>query len=103
MEDYKINPEGLPNYVLPSPLPMKTSQEPMQCTAPIPATEPEDMLPEEGPEPTVGDIDILDHVMINPEIRRYYDRWYIGRITWYNTQFGEYRVLFREKFEDYIE
>ena len=50
-EDYKINPEGLPNYVMPPPLPMKTSLEPMQCAPLIPATEPEDMLLEEGPEP----------------------------------------------------
>ena len=44
----------------------------------------------------------FDHVMVIREIRGYYDRWYIGRITWYNTQLGEYRVLFRDKSEDYI-
>ena len=112
-EDHKINPEGLPNYVVPPPLPMTTSQEPMECAPPEPAAEPEDILPEEEPEPTEVDIDtservddpkdrVFDHCMINREIRGYYDGWYIGRITWYNTKLGEYRVLFKNKSEDYI-
>ena len=85
----------------------------MECAPPEPAAEPEDILPEEEPEPTEVDIDtservddpkdrVFDHCMINREIRGYYDGWYIGRITWYNTKLGEYRVLFKDKSEDYI-
>ena len=59
----------------------------------IHSTEPENMLPEEGREPTGFDIEIservvdpkdsfFDHVKINREVIGYYDRWYIDRITW---------------------
>ena len=47
---------------------------------------------------------VYDHVMVNRKISALYDNgWHTGTIQWYKSKFDEYRVLFPDGFDDYIE
>ena len=111
--DDKINPEGLPGYVVPPCLPFDGSENTIGSSAPEPTTEPAD-------ESTNADDDIcddkqlcdsegllqdeerVDHpkerdynsVLAKQKIRALYDDWHTSTITWYNKINDEYRVLF---------
>ena len=40
--------------------------------------------------------------MVDREVKVLYNEWHTGIITCYNKKFDEFRVLFKEKSEDYI-
>ena len=45
-DDSKINPEGLPGYILPPPLPTPAKEEAIQCEVP----QPDEEVPDDGDE-----------------------------------------------------
>ena len=113
--DDKIQPEGLPGYSIPPPLPVVGLENPLDLPTPeLSATSEEDDDNDEDEQyDTEEDVDenervdnvkdrIYDHAIINRKIRAFYDDWHTGEIMWYNTKLDEYRVMYEDSSEDYI-
>ena len=111
-EDNKICPEGLTDYVVPPPLPVNVSIE-MEPFIPVPAEDvpdvdvSDDMDELDDIETSEERIDLaanrtINHVLVNRTVNVYYDEWYTGTTTWYNTKLDECRVLYADKSEDYL-
>ena len=90
-EDSKIQPEGLKGYTVPPPLPVASSDQPMQ--SPIP--EPNERIDLENDR-------IRTHPLKNRKLKILYDKWEIGKITCYDKKFNEYRVKFEDGTDDHI-
>lgn len=113
--DDKIQPEGLPGYSIPPPLPVIGPENPLDLPTPeLSATSEEDDDNDEDEQyDTEEDVDenervdnvkdrIYEHAIINRKIRAFYDDWHTGKIMWYNTKLNEYRVMYEDSSEDYI-
>ena len=105
MEDHLIKPEGLDVYVVPLPLPMKSTQEPITCA------NPESVAPqtnEEGKklcETNDNDLESdyesdrdLNHNLVGRKIKAIYDNgWYTRSISWFNNKMQKLRVAFEDR------
>ena len=91
--DDKIQPEGLPGYSIPPPLPVFSPENPLDLSTPeLSATsEEDDDNDEDEQHDTEEDVDenetvdsvkdrIYDHAIINHKIRAFYDDWHTGEI-----------------------
>ena len=114
--DAKINPEeGLHDYVVPKTLPVQVAEEAVECPVPDAAPEPDDVIVNDDDrfeaENVSNDERVdeendrgYDHIMVNGKIRALYGNgWYTGTIQWYKSKFDEYRVLFPDGSDEYIE
>ena len=122
-EDSKIQPEGLKGYTVPPPLPVASSGQPMQSPIPEPNVveqsddfesdnqevlcmnyeeEEQDDKQEDEERIDLENDRIRTHPLKNRKLKILYDKWEIGKITWYNKKFNEYRVKFEDGTDDYI-
>ena len=115
--DDKINPEGLPGYVVPPSLPFDGSDNAVDCPVPEAAPEPidesrhededEELLEETQDLEEMERVDLpkdrdYQNVLVKRKIRAPYNEWHTGTITWYNKINDKYRIQFKDGSEDYI-
>ncbi len=112
-EDGKRNPEGLHGYSIPPPLPINSTEEPIQCQPPVPRPAPDDSeQPEESLQSKTGlkrkesTKKVIGFSRTSKgwwtEHHAFYDKWHTGTITWFNSKLKEYRVLFEDQSEESI-
>ena len=113
-DDHLITPEGLSGYVVPPPLPMQSTDQPMMCDTPDPESPPpDDAIDEEKSlitETNDNDLYIdyeadrdVNHSLVGRQIRAFYDNGrFTGTITWYNQPMEKLRVMFDDETKDYI-
>ena len=95
--DDKIQPEGLPGYSIPPPLPVVGPENPLDLPTPelLATSEEDDDNHEDEQYDTEEDVVenegvdnvqdcIFDHAIINRKIRAFYDDWHTFEIIWYN-------------------
>ena len=113
--DTNVNPEGLINYVVSKPLPAQVSQDAVNCPVPESAPEPDDIIMDDNDQfqddNVQNDDERIDDkndreydlIIVNRKIRALYDNgWHEGIIQWYNSKIDQYRVLFPDRTDDYI-
>ena len=107
--DDKIQPEGLPGYSIPPPLPVVGPENPLHLPTPdLSATFEEDNDNDEDEqhdtEENVDENERVDnvkdriyyHAIINRKIRAFCNDWHTCEIMWYNTKLDEYRILYED-------
>ena len=120
-DDLKINPEGLPGYILPPPLLTPALEEAIQCEVPQPDEEvPDDgdkyplclqydaqVADEEDDSLRADRIDdakdrVDNHPLKQREVKVLYEERHIGKMPWYNKVLDEYRLAFPDGTVDFI-
>ena len=105
MEDHLIKPKGRDGYVVPPPLPMKSTQEPITCANPESVAPPTDEegknLCETNDNDLESDYEIyrdLNHSLVGRIIKAIYDNgWYTRSISWFNNKLQKLRVAFADR------
>ena len=80
-------------YIVPPPLPIEVSQDkefdmpPLETDADPPDVDVDDIV-EERKTVRIDRVEdmILNHVMVNREVKVLYGDWHIGVVTWYNKK-----------------
>lgn len=121
-DDSKISPEGLSDYKVPPPLPMRGPGEYVEDGTPNAAIEPEDIAEQEDIlEPSQATFAESELVDVTSELSdsvqdRVYDDFLVGKtlqslyeggfrtgmIDYYNRKLKEYHVLYEDCDEDYV-
>ena len=113
-DDDKIKPEGLPDYKVPAPIPGLGPNEVRPQDSPEPADEPVDDSDLVHPDTTEGDdvddtierVDSEDdrdysYMFVGRGIRALYaDGWHVGKIDYYNKKLREFHIRFNESSDD---
>ena len=113
-DDHKTEPEDLHGYVTIHPLP-STSSQPIDCILPEPAAVPDDVQELENEEEEHVEDQEIERVdeesdrvyadkdpLVERKICAFYDKWHIGNITWFKAKVNQYRVIFEDQREDFI-